>query len=68
MFSMNARAAAIAEMFRVAFAGMDKLDPADVNEIVLAVVRHLRQLRPEQFACLSELPPPYEPIRAPGTR
>jgi hypothetical protein len=64
---MNARAAAIAELFGVAFAGLDKLDPADVDEIVPAVVGHLRQLRPEQFGCLATLPPPSEPIRDPRT-
>ena len=62
---MSPRAAAIVELFRSAFAGMDKLDPSDVDTIVLAVVGHLRQLRPEQFGCLSSLPAPTEPIRDP---
>lgn len=59
------RADATKELFRVAFAGMDKLDPSDVDDIVLAVVGHLRQLRPEQFGCLSRLPDPTETIRDP---
>lgn len=62
---MTARAAAVAEMFRAGFAALERVDPHEVDEIVLAVVGHLRQLRPEQFGCLSKLPPPSEPIRDP---
>jgi len=61
---MSARAAVV-EVFRRAFAALETLDPADVDEVVLAVVGHLRQLRPEQFGCMSRLPPPTEPIRDP---
>ena len=62
---MNARAAEVAELFRAAFVGLASLDPSEVDDIVLAVVGHLRQLRPEQFGCLSKLPAPGEPIRDP---
>ena len=57
--------AAVTEQFRTAFAGVPELDPADVDAIVLAVVGHLRQLRPEQFGCLSQLPAPEAPVRDP---
>lgn len=57
-------AAAVKELFRTAFAGMEKMQPGEVDEIVLAVIGHLRQLRPEQFGCLSKLPPPG-PIKDP---
>jgi hypothetical protein len=62
---MSPRALAVTEIFRSGFASIDKLDPDDVDQIVLAVVGHLRQLRPEQFGCLSKLPPPGELIRDP---
>lgn len=66
---MSPPALAVTEVFRSGFAAIDKLDPDDVDQIVLAVVGHLRQLRPEQFGCLSKLPPPGEAIRDPrGTR
>lgn len=62
---MTPRASAIAEVFRTGFAAVPSLDPADVDELVLAIVGHLRQLRPEQFGCLSTLPVPTEPVRDP---
>ena len=62
---MSPRAAAVAEVFRSGFSSLEKCDPADVDTIVLAVIGHLRQLRPEQFGCLSRLPPPGETIRDP---
>lgn len=57
--------ASVAEQFRVAFANLAQLDPADIDGVVLAVIGHLRQLRPEQFGCLSLLPKPEERIADP---
>jgi len=60
-------AAEVAEQFRASFADLSHLDPDDVDLIVLGISGHLRQLRPEQFGCMSKLPPPgpiFDPRKA----
>lgn len=58
---MTARAAAIAEMFRVALDATDKLDPIERDRIYAALVSDLRARRPESVSPLT-LGPPTEPI------
>ncbi|MCX5743921.1 MAG: hypothetical protein NT062_15635 [Proteobacteria bacterium] len=57
--------AELAEQFRAGFAAMERMDPDDVDRLVGAITGHLRQLRSEQFGCMSKLPPPGAPIRDP---
>lgn len=60
-------AAEVAELFRDGFANLKHLDPEDVDLIVLGITGSLRQLRPEQFGCMSKLPPPgpiFDPRKA----
>lgn len=59
------------ELTRLVFAAAEAMDPADVDELAVAMTSHLRSLRPEQVAPLGVLPPPTEPNadpRAPGAK
>lgn len=57
---MSPPAAVAAEAFRRAFAVLDTLDSGDVDELVLAVIGHLRAIRPA-----SVLVPAGSPNRMP---
>lgn len=62
------RASAIREVVRVVFeslAALDKVAPAEVDEIVAGMVAHLRAWRPESVSPLGTLPPPTGPIEPP---
>lgn len=59
---MNARALAIAKVFRTALVAADQLDPIERDAIYTALVADLRSRRPEEMSPLGVLPPPTSPI------
>jgi hypothetical protein len=63
--SRSVRASAALELQRQVFATAETLDPGEADELVTAIVSHLRAWRPEAVAPLGVLPPPGEPIRDP---
>jgi hypothetical protein len=67
---MTTRGAALVAMLRKIFVELveiDKSDPGTVDEIVSAIVGHVRAWRPVSVAPLGTLPDPTEPIVDPRT-
>lgn len=65
---MSAVGAAAREVLRSVLVQLDelaKVEPAEVDQIVIALVAHLRAWRPESVSPLGTLPPPTEIIRDP---
>ena len=59
------RASEITETFRWLFVAIDELDPSEQDEIVTALVAHLRARDPVAVSPLGLLAAPTEPVRDP---